>query len=75
LKRGLIGGPHLSAGGREGEGRWDWAAWAEREGGPCGEKEKRGKEKRGRPKGERKGVQFGFFSFFQILLNNFSKPF
>jgi hypothetical protein len=22
LKRGLAGGPHLSAGGREGEGRW-----------------------------------------------------
>jgi hypothetical protein len=51
--------------------------------GPKGKADRAGKKKKGGgrrevdcgPKGERKGVRFGFFLFFQILLNNFSNLF
>jgi hypothetical protein len=67
LKEGLTGGPHLSAGGREEEGRWA---------GGCGWAGKVGWAARKKRKGsgqDGEGV-WGLF-FFQILLNNFSNLF
>jgi hypothetical protein len=76
LKRGLIGGPHLSAGGREEERRWAGRCLLGRfkSCGPLREKEKGEKERRwaagklgqaerGRERG-REGLGFGIFLFF-----------
>jgi hypothetical protein len=67
LKEGLTGGPHLSAGGREEEGRWaGGCGWAGKVGWAARKKKKREWAGWGRGLG---------FVFFQILLNNFSNLF
>jgi hypothetical protein len=59
---------------REGERRQDWAAWAEREGGPHGEKKERGGEKRGVLWAER-GKERGFGLFFSNPFKQLFKTF
>jgi hypothetical protein len=43
--------------------------------GRAGKKKERGKEKRGGPKGERKGIRFGFFLFFSNPFKQVFKTF
>jgi hypothetical protein len=75
LKRGLTGGPHLSAGGREGEGRWAGGCLR----GPKEESEPREKGKKGKNEvgrgPDREGVWGLVWDFWVFFFFFFSNPF